>query len=243
MVRDRRFWLLHAWLPAAALVALLAVTAALDLDRRVADALFFDRATATWAGAATWWAADLIHTGGALLVRIVGLAAFAVWVASFRSGRLRAWRAQAGYVVLALILSTSAVGGLKQLTRVDCPRDLAGYGGERPYAVLLADRPAQARQGRCYPGSHAASGFALTAFYFALRDRRPKLARGVLAAALGIGIVFSLGQQARGAHFLSHDLAGAALAWFLALVLWRRLLQSPPADAPRWIPAAVRVSP
>jgi membrane-associated PAP2 superfamily phosphatase len=236
-----RFWVLHAWLPAVVFVAGLTAIAAFDLDRRIADALFFDRETGTWVGADTWWAVDLIHTGGALLVRLAGLAALAVWVASFFTARLRYLRLRAGYVVLALVLCSSIVAGLKQVTGVDCPRDLAGYGGDRPYAALLTDRPAGLPQGRCYPGSHASSGFALMAFYFALRDRRGRLAGGLLAAAVAIGIVFSIGQQARGAHFLSHDLTGAAIAWFLLLALWQRLLESPAPDAPRWISTRPRV--
>jgi membrane-associated PAP2 superfamily phosphatase len=238
---ERRFWLTHAWLPAAALAAALAAVAAFDLDRRLADALFFDRASGTWVGASSWWAVDVIHTGGAMLVRLLGLAALAVWLAGFRSGRLRPWRAQAGYVVLALVLCTSAVAGLKQVTRVDCPRDLAGYGGDRSYAPLLSAPDRQAPQGRCYPGSHASSGFALMAFYFALRARRPRLARGLLVSAIAVGALFSVGQQARGAHFLSHDLTSAGLAWFLLLALWHRLLESPPPDQARLIPPASRV--
>jgi membrane-associated PAP2 superfamily phosphatase len=235
---NSRFWVLHAWLPAALFVAALAAITAFDLDRRIADALFFDRAAGTWVGADSWWAVDLIHTGGALFVRLVGLAALAVWVASYFTARLRGVRLRAGYVVLALILCTSVVGGLKQVTRVDCPRDLAGYGGVRPYAPLLADRAADLPKGRCYPGSHASSGFALMAFYFALRNRRGRLAGALLAAAIGIGVVFSVGQQARGAHFLSHDLTSAAIAWFLLLTLWQRLLESPAPDVSRWISTA-----
>jgi membrane-associated PAP2 superfamily phosphatase len=39
--------------------------------------------------------------------------------------------------------------------------------------------------------------------------------------------VFSLGQQARGAHFLSHDLASAALVWWVLLALYVRMLPPP----------------
>jgi membrane-associated PAP2 superfamily phosphatase len=230
---DRRFWMSHAWIPAAVLAVALVAIAAFELDRRIADALFFDAATVTWIGANRWWAVDLIHTGGALFVRIVGLAALSAWAASFLSPRFRNLRATAGYVVLGLLLVTATVGGLKQVTGVDCPRDVAGYGGDRPYLALLAKRPEGQAQGRCYPGAHASSGFALMAFYFAFRDRRPRLARKLLAGAIATGVVFSIGQQARGAHFLSHDLMSAAMAWFLLLALWYRLLELPAQDAVR----------
>jgi membrane-associated PAP2 superfamily phosphatase len=232
-MRAPRFWMSHAWIPAAVFVVALVAISAFDLDRRIADAVFFDAATRTWIGANRWWAVELIHSGGALLVRIVGLAALSAWAASFFFTRFRKLRATAGYVVLGLVLVTSTVGGLKQLTGVDCPRDLAGFGGARPYAPLLAGGPESQAQGRCYPGAHASSGFALMAFYFALRDRRPRLARKLLAGAITIGVVFSIGQQARGAHFLSHDLMSAAIAWFLLLALWYRLLESPVPDVAR----------
>jgi membrane-associated PAP2 superfamily phosphatase len=47
----------------------------------------------------------------------------------------------------------------------------------------------------------------------------------MLAAAIAVGVAFSIGQEARGAHFLSHDLTSAAIAWFVGLGLyawWQR---------------------
>ena len=102
---------------------------------------------------------------------------------------------------------------------------------------LFDDRPDALPRGPAFPGSHASTGFSLMAFYFLLFDTRPRLARALLAAAIALGAVFSLGQQARGAHFLSHDLTSAALAWFLLLGLWWLMLRSPAAAAARLIPA------
>ena len=48
---------------------------------------------------------------------------------------------------------------------------------------------------------------------------------GPLTAGLLLGCAFVVGQEARGAHFLSHDLAGAAGVWRVQLGLyaaWRR---------------------
>ena len=42
----------------------------------------------------------------------------------------------------------------------------------------------------------------------------------MLAAAIAVGITFSIGQEARGAHFLSHDLTSAAIVWFVQLGLY-----------------------
>ena len=64
------------------------------------------------------------------------------------------------------------------------------------------------------------------AFYFLLLGPRPRAARWFLAGAALIGTIFSIGQQSRGVHFLSQDLASAAIAWFVLLALWRLLLAS-----------------
>ena len=45
----------------------------------------------------------------------------------------------------------------------------------------------------------------------------------MLAAAIAVGIAFSIGQEARGAHFLSHDLTSAAIVWFVQLGLYAGL--------------------
>ena len=229
----RRFWRRHLLLPACFLSTALIAVMAGHLDLRIADAVFFDREANAWIGAQTWWAVDLIHSGGAWFVRLVGLAALATLALSYWSPDWRRIRRSASYLALGLALVPAVVGGLKQLTNVDCPWDLERYGGDRPYVGLLDDRPDDLPRGRCFPGSHASSGFALMACYFLLLGRQPLQARRVLAAAILVGTVFSIGQQARGAHFLSHDLISAAIAWFMLLALWRLLLA----------PAAVMVQP
>lgn len=202
----------------------------LDLDRGIARALFFD---SSWLGAGpgAWWASGLIHGGGRTLVRCVAAAALAWWALSFRFPALARWRREALFVFAGMVLVTATVGLLKVLTNVDCPWDLAGFGGDRPYIPLFGDRPDYLPTARCFPGAHSSSGFASMSLWFALRERRPRAARFALWFAISVGVVFSFGQQARGAHFLSHDLTSAALAWFILCVLHARLL------APRAIPA------
>jgi membrane-associated PAP2 superfamily phosphatase len=231
--RVRRLsWRRHALLPGTMLALLFAVVILGRLDLRIADAFFFNWPANEWIGAHSWWAVDLIHTGGGWLVRLIGLAALATLVAGFWLKRWRGLRRGAAYLTLGLILVPTIVGSLKQVTNVDCPWDLDRYGGDRPYVSLFADWPDDLPLARCYPGSHSSSGFALMAVFFLLRASRPRLARWSLAGALLVGVIFSLGQQARGAHFLSHDLASAAIAWFLLLGL-AQLMLSPSRESRR----------
>ncbi|MSQ92788.1 MAG: phosphatase PAP2 family protein [Gammaproteobacteria bacterium] len=197
-----------------------------QLDLHIADEFFFSPLANNWIGAHTWWAVDLIHTGGGWFVRMIGLAALITLVSGFWLPRLRRWRRDTAYLTLAMILVPTVVGAMQLVTNVDCPWNLDRYGGDRPYVSLLADRPDDLPRSACFPGSHSSSGFSLMAFYFLLFGPRPRMASWFLAGAVLIGTIFSLGQQSRGAHFLSHDLASAAIAWFLLLALWRLLLAS-----------------
>jgi membrane-associated PAP2 superfamily phosphatase len=218
----REFWRWHAWWPLLGFVLAFGVLEVFSLDRAFATEWYFNVSTGEWlgSGAGDWWARGLLHTGGGWLVRAIGALALATWALSFRVERLRNWRRAAGFVVLAMALSTGIVGILKTVTNVDCPWDLIGFGGHNPYFTLFADRPDALPRAKCFPGAHASSGFALVCFYFVLRDRSARLARLALAGAILVGVAFSIGQEARGAHFLSHDLTSAAIVWFAQLGLY-----------------------
>jgi membrane-associated PAP2 superfamily phosphatase len=210
-------------------IALLGAFGALELgalDRPIAAALFYD-GTRGWLGkgAGDWWARDLIHTGGNLFIYAAGIAAIAGWLLSFRLTRLAPWRRELLYVFAGIVVSTAVVGLLKTVTNVDCPWDIEGFGGDRPYVALFADRPDYLPRARCFPGAHSSSGFALMGLYFALRGRCPRAARWGLAFGIAVGLTFTLGQQARGAHFLSHDLASAAIVWWVLLALYAWMLE------------------
>ena len=92
---------------------------------------------------------------------------------------------------------------------------------------MFADRPDYLPRAQCFPGAHSSSGFALMSLFFALRDRCRRVARGALALGIGIGVAFSIGQEARGAHFLTHDFASAALVWWMLLALYAWMLEKP----------------
>jgi membrane-associated PAP2 superfamily phosphatase len=216
------FWRHHAWWPLFGFAIAFGMLQVFSLDRGIARELFFDISTGKWLGAGPgeWWARDLLHAAGGWLVRLIGGTAIIVWGLSFRVERLRTWRRAAGFVVLAMAISTAIVGTLKATTNVDCPWDLVGFGGHNPYVALFADRPDELPQAKCFPGAHSSSGFALMCFYFVLRDRSRRMARWALAGAIVVGVTFSIGQEARGAHFLSHDLASAGIVWFVQLALY-----------------------
>jgi membrane-associated PAP2 superfamily phosphatase len=224
----RAFWRSHAFMPLLGFLLIFGLVEALGLDRSIAGALYFDAATGHWLGTGSgdWWAHRLLHDDGRWVIRGIAAGAIAMWAASFFLDPLRESRRRTGYVALAMVASIVLVGALKSVTNVDCPWDLSGYGGHNPYVPLFADRPDYLPRARCFPGAHASSGFALMCFYFVWRDVAPARARGALALALAIGIAFAVGQEARGAHFFSHDLAAAGIVWFVQLALYAWLLGS-----------------
>jgi membrane-associated PAP2 superfamily phosphatase len=223
---EREFWRTHLVLPAAVFTLLLALVEVFRLDRPIAHALYYNAATQRWLGdgAGAWLARDVIHQGGRWLARALGAAALLAWLATFFVKGLRTWRRTAGFMFAAIALSVGTVGLLKLVTNVDCPWDLSEFGGDRPYVSLFGDRPDSLPRAECFPGAHASSGFALVCLYFALRNRSRRKAHWALAAACAVGVVFSIGQEARGAHFLSHDLASAGIVWFIQLGLYGWLL-------------------
>jgi membrane-associated PAP2 superfamily phosphatase len=166
----------------------------------------------------------LLHTGGRWFVRVIALAALLTWIGSFRGRRFSKLRRGAAFAFLALVLSTALVGSMKAVTNVDCPWDLTGFGGDRPYVELFADRPDALPHAKCFPGAHSSSGFALIFGYFLLRDSSRRRARWALAGGFLVGVLFALGQEARGAHFLSHDLTSAGIVWFVQVLLYRAML-------------------
>lgn len=172
----------------------------------------------------SYWLEDILHDRAKQAVILLGVGAMEAFALSLAPTRLREWRRPLGYVVLALSLSTAVVTPLKSLTGMHCPWSLSEFGGVETFTPLLAERTPTANPGRCWPGGHASAGFSLLALYFALRDRKPRLARGALVLALGLGTLFSAGRMMQGAHFLSHNLWTLLLDWVICLTCYRLLL-------------------
>lgn len=199
----------------------LLMLALFDGDVMIARYFFFDATTNEWIARHDWWANELLHTGGRNLMRLVGVLALVAWAASYRSMRLSAYRADLGYFAACMVLVPLTIGILKQITNVDCPWDLQGFGGSMPVIHWFESRPADLPRAACFPGAHSSSAFALFGLFFIWRSTKPAWATGALLCTLALGAAFSIAQQSRGAHFLSHDIVSALLAWLICLGLHR----------------------
>jgi membrane-associated PAP2 superfamily phosphatase len=219
-VQPSRFWWSQLRIPLAIFVVLATVFAVTPLDPHIARALFFDSASGQWIGGRSWVVNELLHTGGRWAIRVIVAVALAFLGATFVKSDWRRLRRPAAFFAISVILSWGVVGLLKTVTNVDCPWDLIPFGGRFPYVELFADRPDALRAGHCFPAAHASSGYALLALYFVFRERHARLARLGLALGILTGLTFGLAQQARGAHFVSHDVWSAFLVWTVTLSVY-----------------------
>jgi len=208
-----------------ALILILLELTSLDMDLA---RLMYDPVAGQFIGRHSYFLEDILHDRAKQAVIVVGLGAIVAFAASFFWQRLKNWRRELGCLVMAMALSTSFVTPLKAVTAVQCPWSLQEFGGKETYSELLSPRPATDKPGRCWPGGHAATGFTLFALFFALRDRRPRLARAALLFAFGLGTLFSVGRMLQGAHFFSHNVWTAVFCWLISLGCYYGILYRKP---------------
>lgn len=167
-----------------------------------------------------WATSQLIHRGGKWLSTAAFLVATLLCFHAWRNERAAAWRWPLLYLVLAVALGTGTVSLLKSVTHMDCPWDLARYGGLRDFVGLLQARPHGMPRGVCFPAGHSSAGYAWVSLYFLALLVQPAWRWRGLAIGLVAGGIFGASQQLRGAHFLSHDLWTLATCWTVSLLLY-----------------------
>jgi membrane-associated PAP2 superfamily phosphatase len=223
LATHRQFWIGHLLLPLLVFSVLVIAIELTHFDLVLADWLFRLEGL-------HWRLKDHVITSGVLhemgqhVSRLIGLALLLLAIGSHALPRLAPYRRGLWLLFLTLALGSLVVSVLKSLTHVDCPWDLQRYGGTRPYLSLYAAHPGNYAYGQCFPAGHASGGYGLLGLYFFLRHYRPDWKWYGLGLAIGVGLLFGIAQQLRGAHFLSHDLWALAICWLSALLLSRLLL-------------------
>jgi membrane-associated PAP2 superfamily phosphatase len=172
-----------------------------------------------------FWTSAVMHTGGRRFMIAVVLVVLATWLLSLRVKQLREWRRLLGYVLLCVLLSVALVNLGKRFTNVDCPWNLAEYGGVLPHYGLVMDKPESLPVGHCFPGGHSSGGFAWFALFFVGRRRAYRPAWFTLAPAVTIGMLFAADEWVSGAPFPSHDLTTAYVCWMIALAIYAWMFQ------------------
>ena len=122
-------------------------------------------------------------------------------------------------LVVSILVALAAIAILKRSSATSCPWDLSIFGGVAEYVSHWRWGVHDGGAGRCFPAGHAAAGFAFLGGYFALYRDAPRAARWWLAAALTMGVLLGMGQQMRGAHYMSHTLWTAWVCWTMGLLV------------------------
>jgi membrane-associated PAP2 superfamily phosphatase len=191
------------------------------------DAGGADLAMARWFGSPVgfplrdnWFLVHVVHEGARVASWVLlGLLLLGIrWPAGLLRRLGTAQRAQ---LTLTILASVAVVSLLKQGSRTSCPGDLQVFGGVAKYVSHWAWGAADGGPGGCFPAGHASAAFACLGGYFVFRRTSPAVARAWLAAVLALGLVLGIGQQMRGAHFMSHTLWTAWLCWAVALIIDR----------------------
>lgn len=208
----------HLLLPGALAIVVAIAVMGLGLDLRLAD-VFYAWEGGSWSLRSATLTESLIHVLGRNLVAAAWLAVVLAYAATWSRPQWRRLRKPLGLLALSVLLSTLLVSWIKSWSNIDCPWDLARYGGSRVYLDFFAARPAGMPDAACFPAGHASGGYAWMALYFFFLSVRPAWRWRGLAVGLALGLVFGIAQQLRGAHFLSHDLWTAALCWSVAVAV------------------------
>ncbi|RYF79059.1 MAG: phosphatase PAP2 family protein [Comamonadaceae bacterium] len=144
-------------------------------------------------------------------------------------------RAQRWQLALGPLAAVAVVTLLKQHSRTSCPWDLQEFGGTAAWVSHWAWGVRESHwawgvrdggPGHCFPAGHATTAFGFVGGWFVLREVSARAAWLWLGAAAAAGLALGLGQQWRGAHFMSHTLWSAWISWAMGLLLellYRRL--------------------
>jgi membrane-associated PAP2 superfamily phosphatase len=205
-------------LVAGALVVLALASAASGFDDTIARAAF-DPATGAFPARASAMLELVGHRLAKSAVWIVWFVVLGAAIASHRVATLAPYRRVLWATAAAIALGPLLVSVLKVVTGPRCPWDLVEFGGQWPPSDALFVRPAQA--GRCFPSGHASGGYALLALYFAgAALGAARLRWAGLFLGLAAGTAFGAVRIVQGAHFLSHNLWSAAVAWAAAALVF-----------------------
>lgn len=190
-----------------------------DIDRHLIN-WYYDSAAHAFPLRDDAFMAGFMHSGLKLIVIGVGIAIAGAFLLSYVVPQLPPYRRRLLWLLAGMAGASLLVSVIKHNSALHCPWDLADYGGYAPFHGLFERLPENTAPGRCFPGGHASGGFALIAFYFALRDSDMLRARLMLGVGLAMGMIMGWSQMMRGAHFLSHTVWSAWVEWMFLAALY-----------------------
>ena len=181
---------------------------------------FYDEQSKSWPFRDHWLFDTIIHDWG----RSFDILVAALWLISFfltcLLNRLKKYRKIMLYFLIAAAAGPLIVGAGKQITHIYTPWDLEIFSGTLPYIRLFDPVPKGMPIGEAFPSGHASGGYAFFSLYFFLLNMGSPYRKYGFLFGLGLGLLFGIGQQVRGAHFPSHDLFSLVICWYAALIFY-----------------------
>lgn len=190
----------------------------------VISSWFYDSTAHAFPLRSTFFFDTVLHHWAKYVVILATCVVVAFLLLTWVIPALARWRTTLLFLALAMVLAPLTVSLLKLLTDRPCPWDFVEFGGLEPYTHLLEFRGQAHARGMCFPAGHAATGFALMAFFFACHhERHYALARCALLAGILAGVLLGIGRIAQGAHFMSHVLWSGLVCWLVMVGLYTLL--------------------
>lgn len=171
---------------------------------------FYDPVSQSWPYESRFLTTTVLHTGAKDFMVLIALLNLLSVPITYFIPNLRPYSKHLLYVFVAALTGSLVVGELKSLTHICTPWELTQFDGDKPYIRLFDAVP---------PGAEVGYGFAYLGLYFALMIQGHRYRYHALLVPLLLGITFSVTQEIRGAHFLSHDMFSFVICWTSAL-LW-----------------------
>ena len=181
---------------------------------------FYDAQSGSWPFRDHWLFDTVIHDWGRYFNIGAGLLWLVFFSLSFWLKPLKKYQKIMVYFLVSAAAGPLIVGAGKHSTHIYTPWDLEIFSGTRPYIRLFDSVPDGSLIGQAFPAGHASGGYAYFSLYFSLLHLRSPYRIYGLLFGLGLGLVFGIGQQVRGAHFPSHDLFTMVICWYAAMIFY-----------------------
>lgn len=181
---------------------------------------FYDEQSRSWPFRGHWLFDTVIHGWGRHFYMLAAALWLVVFFFTWRPGPFKKHKKIMLYVLAASATGPLMVGIGKQTTHIYTPWDLAMFSGTLPYIRLFDPVFHGLPIGKAFPAGHAAGGYSFFSLYFLLAHLRSPYKNHGFFLALGLGLLFGIGQQVRGAHFPSHDLFTLVICWYSALIVY-----------------------
>jgi membrane-associated PAP2 superfamily phosphatase len=189
--------------------------------------LFYIAETGNWIVGKRGLAEAYLHDGAKWFTWVYGVLCIVGLVLSYYWERFKEFRRDFLFLILAVVLATSVVTSLKQVTNVLCPTQTTIFDGDYTYVKVFEPRIEGQKRGICWPGGHASAGFAFLSAYFVVRRRWPRYAVPALVGGVGMGVLYGSVRMMQGLHFLSHMLWSGIICWEIMVVLSIRIFKDP----------------